>query len=344
MNKRKNILPKSKLIQKPKKQKNILDSYFLKTKEGANGIFLERLQQEIEQQCADSSEIVVETTNNSNEGDSERANFDNVAQDDMIALKERYIVLENKCKELTLHNQKLTKDNRVLKKMLDASKSLNLCKDLTIKNLSHQSTTQTVTSNNVITNDTPKILFGNYEHHFSEMGMNSLRSIGKGKSKDAIFIATCLEYLYGGDVSKLAVKSSGDRKTKGKSQITPNKKIVMQNLLDERVESENCDEHTFSERRGRLNRLIGDGLYTITKRRMPKNHTEITAKSTVHNLYKQNLQQQNQQYTTVNNTYNGQQSQQPQLIPQQFDAYNFVNIPLSYFGNNSSMSPNLYIQ
>lgn len=41
----------------------------------------------------------------------------------------------------------------------------------------------------------------------------------------------------------------------------------MEALLNERVESEVVISSTAMERCGRLNRLIGDGLYTITKRR-----------------------------------------------------------------------------
>lgn len=68
----------------------------------------------------------------------------------------------------------------------------------------------------------------------------------------------------------MANKYAGNRKIKGKSQITPNKKVLMQMLLNERVASEGCDVELVIERCDRLNRLLGDGLYTITKRQVAK--------------------------------------------------------------------------
>lgn len=81
-------------------------------------------------------------------------------------------------------------------------------------------------------------------------------------------------------MSVISQKVSGERKIKGKTPITPNKLRVFDEMLTERVESEACDENLAIQRCTRLNRLIGDALYTISKRSDPvqekKNHTILS--------------------------------------------------------------------
>lgn len=354
---------KSKVIKKQAiSQKNVLDRYFGKT---LKGVIFERLQEEIVEQgfvdglecVVDVSESVVDVSESVVAASietfvEENENIEQIAKNESVALKERNDQLEQKCVALTVQNEKLLKDNRALKKMLDAAKSLNLCKDMKIRQLTTQfGVDESKTNNDVGTEKQKKLLFSDHEEHFSDLQLNELRSTGKGKSKDAQFVSKCIEYLYEKNIDKLSEKCSGDRNIRGKSIITPPKKCLMQNMLNERVNSEGLDEQSALERSARLNRLIGDGLYTITKRRVTANKSKIASTETPLQLTSPTLtgtsenfvpQQEFQQQSYLQHTapdfmqqsylqHTVQQQQPTQMVPQQFDGFNYVTLPFNFY-------------
>lgn len=125
-------------------------------------------------------------------------------------------ILEQKCRELEEKNSKLMHDNRALKKLLDKANSMNLYKDIKIKSL----------KTNVESNAQGEkiLLFNDQETHFTPAQMKVLRSVARGKRNDIRFMKHCVEFIYGGDVSKISKKCSGERKLKDKSPVTPEKK------------------------------------------------------------------------------------------------------------------------
>lgn len=239
---------------------------------------------------------------------------------------EKIEALEKKCEELLeknvglkTQNSKLQKDNRILKKMLESSKNLNLCKDVKIQKLTAASATTTSNgvSNNVnqTKSNTKQVLFADHEQHFSSIQLNKLRSIEKGKRRDSAFISKCLEFLYDGNTEIIAGKHSGNRKLEGKSMVSPAKKVLMEQLLNERVESEGIDGGDFLERSSRLNRLIGDGIYTLTKRRAPADMNHQTPKTVTQSTTQIQL---NPMVNTLQPVFH---------TSQMFDAFNFVTLP-----------------
>lgn len=170
-------------------------------------------------------------------------------------------ILEKKCKDLESANAKLMKDNRALKKLLDASKSMNLFKDVKIKQL--RSTESVCMTESSVDN---RMLFKSHEAYFTAAEIKDLRSLGKGKRKDAAFITKCVDFLYKSDKTQILNKCSGDRKIKGKTPISPHKQESLAKMLQERVEADKTSDEDDFERCSRINRLMGDAIYNLTKR------------------------------------------------------------------------------
>lgn len=326
--------------------KNGLDKYFEKK---TNDIFLERLNEEIQEHRIGHTESEVENVvqNEVNE----------LAQSDLTQLKNKVSILEMKCEQLETKNSQLMNDNRALKKMLDASKSLNLCKDIKIQKLISQcgfNNTDIDTENNMENNtesnnliDKRKaktMLFSDYTELFTIPQMNELHSTGHGQTRDSTFILKLLEFLYG-DVEKLRDKCSGSRKLKGKTLITPTKKDVMENMLSQRVESEGVNGELAIGRCGRLNRLIGNSLYTIKRRIGMTSEVASVAPLNVSAQIVQELNRNQQVHstpaitpTTLSASASASTSTTPQVFSpmaqaqlQQFDAFNYITIPFNYY-------------
>lgn len=264
---------------------NSIENYFGK---GTDPIYSERLREEIEEHNISNSfqtEVGIgEIANHSEIGNKTIGNQHNESVYD--TLNEKIEILQKKCNELTTENSKLLKengkllkDNSALKKMLDSSKSGNLIKDLKIQKLKTVANANSFVINNEDTN-VVRMAFTEQEKYFSPTQIRELRSVGRGKNNDGHFIAKCLEFLYDECVDVIAGKCGGDRKMKGKTLISPMKKSLMKNMLNERIASEGVDDMVLSERTKRLNRLLGDGIYTITKRtKQPSTRTTIPAQT-----------------------------------------------------------------
>lgn len=350
------------------KSKNSLEKYF-KTKKS---IYVDRLREELaesfensidnlsenqsENSIGISTEISTVFTENVSENPIENSS-DNSTENDTLrndegenncdeqtsdeAIAEKIEGLEKKCKELSeknveleKKNSKLQKDNCVLKKMLESSKSLNLCKDMKIQKLStHTASLSTNNANTIQKQSKIKpVLFADYANHFSTAQLNDLRATDKGKRNDIKFVSKCLDFLYRGDKATIARKYPGNRKLKGKSMITPKKKTLMGQILDERIESEGVDEEIFIERSSRLNRLIGDGIYSLTKRQEPVEITPAPVNATENfTLQTTTDDGQSMNQTLQKTTFAGQtMNQTPQTViitPHTFDAFNYVHIP-----------------
>lgn len=185
-------------------------------------------------------------------------NSDDIEKVDLLKANE---LLQKKCSDLQSANSKLMKDNRALKKLLEASKSMNLYKDVKIKQLKF-------TENTNVAESVPekRMLFKEFDSHFTAAEIKEIRSFGQGKRKDAAFVTKCVDCLYKGDKSQILHKCSGERKIKGKTPISPEKRELLSKMLVERVEADKTSEEEDFERCDRLNRLMGDAIYNLTKR------------------------------------------------------------------------------
>lgn len=162
----------SKNIKKtPKTQKNSIEKYFGKT---INKIYLDRLQQEIEDCSTVSAASNTETQTEKNAGKNEGEQTNEISQQDYIVLKQKNDFLEKKCKELTDKNIKLMNDNRAMKKMLDASKSVNMYKDVKIQRYEAEYAASGKTVNNNSITETSNTMFSGFEKHFSSEQLREL--------------------------------------------------------------------------------------------------------------------------------------------------------------------------
>lgn len=237
--------------------------------------------------------------------------------------------------------------------MLDSSKTLNLAKDIKIQKLTAliASNVAPEMSDNMRHTTTKTIaeLFAAHAHHFSPSQLTELRSVEKGQRKDATFIAKCLEFLYDGETDKIAQKYPGNRKEKGKSMITPPKKDhQMEQLLEERVESEGVSNQIVIERSSRLKRLLGDGIYTLSKRQTATTKTtrnQSTALRFTAQIVPQTfdgLNSKGQNATTTSTQMQASEDIQfaqqiaQQIVPetvvftlQPFDGFSFISLPFT---------------
>lgn len=277
--------------------------------------------------------------------------------DEFKLLEQKHDDLVKKCKDLEERNTILSQDNRALKKLLDNSKSLNLVKDLKIQQLkksleeSNRIALQMPNRSGCMLNaceqvpDTceqvpntlqqaayvpkstaRKMLFTSHEKYFNENELFDLRSHKIGKPRDASFIVKCVQYLYHQNMDVISRKVAGERKIKGKTPITPEKLKVISEMLIERVEAECCDENTSMLRSNRVNRLVGDALYTLSTRRetsQPKN----TPNSMASQFASQSNPQQQSILTQPIPSHVTMTIPTNFLTNQPFDAFNYVSLP-----------------
>lgn len=98
----------------------------------------------------------------------------------------------------------------------------NLQKDVTIQKLKHELNLQK---------------YSGLEGKVSKTCLSSLRSLGLSKKDDAVFVSVLLHEIYkDGDVNVLAMKSlSGRSKNGEKTELTPEKKTLLENAYTERM-------------------------------------------------------------------------------------------------------------
>lgn len=115
------------------------------------------------------------------------------------------------------------KDNKVLKKLLNESRDMNLYKD--IKIICTKTSAKEIVVPRAVSRENDS-LFKSYESKFSSSQIKILRSMGSSQRNDSKLIKHCVEYIYDGNVEQLKTKYSGGRKIKDKFPITPEKKIT----------------------------------------------------------------------------------------------------------------------
>lgn len=140
---------------------------------------------------------------------------------------------------------------------------MNLYKDIKMKRMKKDAAKENEVSKAVSSENGS--LFKSYESKFSSSQMKILRSMGSGQRNDSKFIKHCVEYTYGGNMEILKTKYSGDRKVKDKFPITPDKKLLISSIFNQRIDAEELNDETSNKRLGRLNRLVGDAIYCLSK-------------------------------------------------------------------------------
>lgn len=110
--------------------------------------------------------------------------------------------------------------------------------------------------------ETPKTLFKSFEEKINSLVLKKLRSLDNGQKFDSTFVLTLVRSLYANDLTVLLSRNVSG---KGKSPITPAKKTIIHDMLNERVIAEETDETLATQRINRIGGLLNDAITNITR-------------------------------------------------------------------------------
>lgn len=159
-------------------------------------------------------------------------------------------LLRQRCTELESENRKLLKDNKMMKKLLKKYENVNMIKDIRLMN------TQV---------GPDRLLFKNQEQFFNPKQLKKIRSLRKGQKADSTLVYKLVEYLFEGqDVHDLCVSN---KRTGHRKPISPGKKEMIGNMLEERIDSEQITAEEKMKRNERVNALVGYAINNLRKKR-----------------------------------------------------------------------------
>lgn len=177
-------------------------------------------------------------------------------------------------------NAQLEKDNKELKYLLNKSNQQNLKKDILLdklnkqienKNLLLEKCQNDVSENNNIENESSRkescqneLLFKQFEGKINEDDLTRLRSLSDDKHKDSTFVLRCLEILYNENLAVLCEKRA--KSTNTKQALSPEKRVMIENLFTERLKSINLSAQDHSARIVRFRTILSSGLSNIKKK------------------------------------------------------------------------------
>lgn len=221
-------------------------------------IYTDRLEEEFRQIQIEKEEKSKNTTEQSNQTEKcvkvvefERSlNLEN----ELIALKEQY----SKQKE---ENIKLWNDNKLMKKLINEARAINLQKDIQIRNLQAQLNIQTYTEAGEFKN-----LFTQYECHFMPDEMKQLRSIDRGERNDSTFVSKSIFYLYGGSQNVVNRLPTSAKTAEGKKPLSPEKVDIACKMLHERLIAEGLPNDAMTKREARFKKLLSNAVSTARKK------------------------------------------------------------------------------
>lgn len=121
----------------------------------------------------------------------------------------------------------------------------------------------TSTESNIVERQTEPLNFIEYVNYFSEDQLSQLRSIGGSKPEDSSFVSTALRGLYDGKLDTLRSKTVCGRGQKEK--MTPKKVEIINEMFQQRLHKCTSDANERIVRKKRLNKLIKDAQFNITK-------------------------------------------------------------------------------
>lgn len=104
-------------------------------------------------------------------------------------------------------------------------------------------------------------LFKGFKSEFDASTIRRLRAFDISKKKDSTFILVCMKKLFGNDKQLKNVTACGRRK----SNLSPEKRKILDNLFVERLATEQIDSNEAQERYLRVNTLINNAIANIVR-------------------------------------------------------------------------------
>lgn len=136
--------------------------------------------------------------------------------------------------------------------MFGASTEINLHKDLKIGQLEK------------LSNAGSRELFSQFSGIFSQEDLLELKKTAPGKRSDSTIVNKCILFLYKRDIEEIAILTVKN-KSNGKKVISPSKKTVISQILNERLQSESITTLEFSERFANVNEHIRNAINNIAR-------------------------------------------------------------------------------
>lgn len=177
-------------------------------------------------------------------------------------------ILRKKCIDLESNNQKLLKDNKMLKSLLKKYESVNMFKDIQL--LKKQGEEKNMANP-----------FEAYENIFGQDQLKTLRSTKKGQSADSKFVRILVESMWSRDeINDLSLSKQGSALAKQRKIISPSKKKVIAEMLGERVGLEDIPHIDKIQRCDRVNKLIGFALNNLRRTSTKESPSSFIAEAT----------------------------------------------------------------
>lgn len=127
---------------------------------------------------------------------------------------------------------------------------------------------EAIAQTNEIKIDREKPTFTTFSHNFDNNQLAQLRSTGQLQRDDSTFVANSLKFIYDENLDSIKGKSltgRGRHKTDKKTQLTPEKVLILKNLFGERLNyiTRNEDEKKLREKS--FNKHIKNAVANITR-------------------------------------------------------------------------------
>lgn len=179
-------------------------------------------------------------------------------------------------------------DIKLLKYSLNASTRLCVSKDLTIEKLKRENNQFHLAKKTTV----HALIFNKFEQKLEASILKALRSVPTGQRNDSSFVLKLVRHLYEKDFSVLFERSAGG---KNKTAITPTKKNIINEILRERVITEEEEAFRAELRINRVDTLINDAIKNIV--RPLKKPTNISANTNTNTNSKANTNINTNAYT-----------------------------------------------
>lgn len=165
-------------------------------------------------------------------------------------LKSELVTVTAECGQLKVENQKLSRDLKSMKKLLNETSVLSASKEIKLKILEKKSAGQ-------------ELLYEDHQEILGEATLKDLRKVPVKKRNDSTFVLKVMRRLCSDDIQSLQMITACGRAENG--LFSAENRILLQNIFTERLASLNLEEPEWIERFSRLNELINGAINNIIR-------------------------------------------------------------------------------
>lgn len=172
---------------------------------------------------------------------------------------EAEIVLADQKKEINSLKRKMNEKDNTIKALTEALQKAYVL--IGQKEIAFQE----LISDKLEVNQNNPLYYSRFKE-LNEENLDELRSISFGRKNDSEFVRKCVLSLYKNDLTVLS-KKTAVQKTLEKNPITPQKKVTIVGLFEERLTIEKISQVDRIKRNSTLNKLIKDAIENISKKK-----------------------------------------------------------------------------